>query len=567
MGSSSILGTLPSHLLTFIFSFLDSHTLCSVRLACRGFCQAASESIRTLRMALEQAEEAPRSGLTRFPKVDCVDYTMDLRKCQVGVPTWLEPAVTSLTLKSEKDDMHNEPDLLSTYLDLAVLAAYRLPHISSLKIEACLAVVLRPWPHRWDTSLAKLTQLESLDFNMCSFDVFDQVTHLTRLTRLKLGRMGLARRFPPLDKLTGLRALREFGLSMDGFDIVPLPPLTALQALTWVATGMTSPDNRHPPYDRFLQALPNLHTLELGVTCEEHMADVVALTGLRSLTLNLSHGGKGLSHSLTALRRLSGLTSLALDLPLLLDSDPGAQRVELDVVESSLRGVSLPGLWELTLSGLDDGLLRVAKPLFSASLTKLTLHGTLAMPMPIDEDALKPLSNLRSLTVAEWDVGCLVNLFQGPLSMLTCLELPGSLDLVDPHALAFQNLQHLSVLRLDRCPYISGDFLRQLSGLTRLSLLSIEGCMGVSPHHLKMFRGLVEPKRAAYGLPPVKVEGGGNGGPPKDGFFPAMPLLPVPMFPFWDEEEEYDDDDGYDDPFPFEDEYGFGVPMGYMGGF
>lgn len=149
-----------------------------------------------------------------------------------------------------------------------------------------------------------------------------------------------------------------------------------------------------------------------------------------------------------------------------------------------------------------ERLMRLA-PLFCTSITELSLVETNETPL---STLLKRLPQLRALMVCRGNVGSIVSLLTGRLRHLTSLIMADT-GLEDRHARSFSRLQELRLLELSDNQRITERFLRPLTGLTRLSRLSLKWCHGVLPAAVPFFCARIDAARAAYGWPPLEVVG------------------------------------------------------------
>lgn len=211
-----------------------------------------------------------------------------------------------------------------------------------------------------------------------------------------------------------------------------------------------------------------------------------------------------------------------------------------------------PALQKLTLEGLREERLASLAPLFHSTVTEVKLMGTSRTPL---STLLRSLSELRSLVVVGGHGGSVVSLLTGRLRRLSLLILRDC-NLEDRHARNFSQLHSLRVLGLDRNLEITGAFLRPLTGLTKLSNLSLEYCPALLPSAVPSFCSRIDAARSACGWPPLKVMGLGSLSPMdslwdsgSDGFDPFDALDPS-----WDDMmglygDEVEDFEGWhDDP-------------------
>lgn len=165
-----------------------------------------------------------------------------------------------------------------------------------------------------------------------------------------------------------------------------------------------------------------------------------------------------------------------------------------------------PALQKLTLKGLKAGRLMCLAPLFQSGVTEVRLMGTWWTPLCT---LLKPLSQLRALAVVGGHGGSIVSLLPGRLRRLTLLIMENS-ELEDRHARKFSRLHELRSLVLDMNREIALAFLKPLTGLTKLSRLSLDSCVHLLPAAVPAFCSRIDEVRAAYGWPPLKVVGLGT---------------------------------------------------------
>lgn len=296
----TIVTVVPTHVLLHVLSFLDRPSLCTVRLVCKAFCEAASESIRTLHLPLHTARRRPPQGLQRFPKLEVVECTMDIPVYQNDVPAWLEEHVTTVTVRGDEDDLgHNVDQFSYAYqeeFELGILAAVRLSRLTSLRI--CFGNLHfhrdHVWPKAWDTTLARPTQLRHLAVTFWSPALLKLVAQLTHLSVLHLGKQVLSGALAPsprpdLGQLSTLHHLQELGFVYHS-EVQMFPhQWSGLQGLTWlmgrplVRSGPSRAESLCP----VLEAMPSLRSLELAPGDQLQLAELLRMSQLCALTLHV----------------------------------------------------------------------------------------------------------------------------------------------------------------------------------------------------------------------------------------------------------------------------------------
>lgn len=205
------------------------------------------------------------------------------------------------------------------------------------------------------------------------------------------------------------------------------------------------------------------------------------------LILCFCNGGRRVMRT-AGVRSLSRLTSLGI---ITLDDS-----VVVDVSECDF-----PALQQLTLQFIREERLQRLAPLFQSSITKLVLDGARRTPL---SNLLKRLPELRALELVDVRGGRVVPLLTGRLRRLTELVMINT-RLEDRHAPYFRRLHELRSLSLD-LNEITAGFLRQLTGLTQLSRLSMMFCHALPPAAVLAFCSKIDAARAARGWPPLEVQ-------------------------------------------------------------
>jgi hypothetical protein len=491
-----------------IFGHLDVRTLCTARLVCNLFRNAASPFVHSVSVPARYLRERRNANFNHFPRLQRVrlsdvgthDFRMLARPSLFNAVTELNlvlrpqpsrhivplpplPNLVSVTVRGfwGSPGILFSPTLQELLLDAPIARQHADP-LTQLTNLTSLRIYLRHEAHNPFHGLTTLTALQRLELE-CDAAFIACVAALTLLTHLRL--------WPPSDD----------EMSVDWSFYMDLAPLTRLHHLMHLGIGPGLRNLNTMPLtnvDNIVRLGPAL--LEL-VTSQVFV--LVQLTALKSLYLQLMEAPCAFYLEATTLSPLSGLTTLALSFWIL---DP-----------SFLAWFNLEGLRDLTLVCFSRlGLEGVAALSRATGLTRLDFQNSVNHGGPSGGlvDLRVPLlrmPRLQSLSLLA--TPALGTSFAESISVLTALTtlvwVGGHISNADvQRCLGLRKLQVLSLLpavpaSLD---LVTPETLSAVAKLPELAKFRITGILGVHPQCWQGVQDTLNEKRHCKGWPPMDLQ-------------------------------------------------------------
>jgi hypothetical protein len=430
---------LPPELCELILSFLDVRTLCTARLVCRPFRQAASYELRSLKLSAEYLRSHPDVNFGNLPNVDRV--AVSRVDCEAGDLDMLGHHVICDEITHLKVVNYKETP--------ATFTLPELPNLRSMTVERKLVKGIVSCTHL--RSLMLPLTLQELWLEEHFVANADALNCLTRLTSLSLDITWDAQL--PCVALTIFSALKKLKLTC----IVPHMPsfgkLTQLTHFVWDPQVYGGGNIDSAPLTQLqrlvhlgVRRVWNLPGVEATLEWFKHIGAVTTLKSLDIAGLTAPHDQAFPAAEATkALGPLSCLTSLALS----------CCCVDL----ASLPRVTMEGLQALALFRADhltqNGLLALGR---ATGLIRLTITcgwvfqtfesfevGFVAQDLCRIVSGLSRLQALNITTEGLPGISCCN--FVGPLTSLTGLSWFGDC-IMDADVAACLGLRKLRVLKL-----------------------------------------------------------------------------------------------------------------------